>query len=200
MTSTARARTRAPNREADGRQDLVVVESGGEGALEEVRRGDVTTAARAGRFQRRIEGERYRRQLGGGVGVCDRAADRAPIPDLEMTDVGQREREQRHGPAQFRISFGVCLTNHRANPSGIRSDLDPSELVDLAEVDQPVELRQPQRQHGDQALATGERLDGVAARRQSGDRLVECGRGLVVERCRLHTSSLRSLGLGESVN
>ena len=56
-----------------------------------------------------VERERHRGQLGRGVGVGDRAADGAPVADLEVADEGDGLGEQRHGLAAPASSCSTAL-------------------------------------------------------------------------------------------
>ena len=51
--------------------------------------------AGAARDQRGVQREQHRGQVRGGVGVRQRAADRAPVPDLRVADLAGRVGEQR---------------------------------------------------------------------------------------------------------
>ncbi len=78
------------------REDLVLADGRGPRADEELGRRDRAGAARAGDLELGVERERDRRQLRRGVGVGDRATDRAPVADLEVTDERDGLGEQRH--------------------------------------------------------------------------------------------------------
>ena len=109
---------RVPGRRIGGRDPhlddaLVVVERGGEVALEEVGGGDRALARRAASDDRAVERGDHARDLGRGVGVRNGAADRAPRADGRVADERQRLREQRQSVAHDRRPLGRALAHRR---------------------------------------------------------------------------------------
>ena len=74
-------------------EQFVGLEGGLEQALEELPDRDLPGTAGAARDDGRVQREQHGGQVRGGVGVRDRAADRAPVPDLRVTDLPGRVRE-----------------------------------------------------------------------------------------------------------
>ena len=64
----------------------------------------------------RVERERHRGVLRGRVGVRDRAAQRAPGADLEVPDVGRRQRQQRHRLGHLVVHADQRVRRGRADP------------------------------------------------------------------------------------
>ena len=73
-----------------------------EQALEEVGRRDLALAGRPARDQGRVQREDHRRQVGRGVAVRERAADRAAVPDLRIADLAGGVGQQRQFAGQQR--------------------------------------------------------------------------------------------------
>ena len=164
-----------PTRGPDGLDEqLVRLERGREVGDEELLRRNCAAGARHHRTAQ--DGERER-QLGGGVGVRDRAADRAPVARDEVADVRQalgEERDLEQPP--------VGLADERAYAPR------PVFPRDLAER-QPVHVHEhgrpgkPHIQHRDEALPAREHLRLVAELR---NRLIDRAGPLVAERDGLH--------------
>ena len=165
-----------PHREVDRGEDLVV------GSIvvvqvpdEELGGRDAARDRRAGDLELGVERERDRGQLGGGVGVGDRAADGAAVADLEVADHAASPGEQRHRLDRRFVVLGLGLAGHRPDREGPVRALDAAQLVDPVEVDDVLEAGEAQRQHRHEALAAGEHLGVVAVlgeqRRDVGDRL-----------------------------
>ena len=114
------------------------------------------------------------------------AADRAPVADLEVSDVRQGASEERGGGRDVVVALGRRLANHRSHPEVVVRALDGAELGDPVEVDQALEAREAQREHRHEALPAGEHLGVVAMAGEQLDGLGERVRRLVGERRRLH--------------
>ena len=98
-----------------------------------------------------------------------RAADRAPVADLEVADQRRRLGEQRHG---VRRPSASCSTSawrvHGAAPCRVPFvPLDAPQLVDPVDVDEVLEPGEAQRQHRHEALTAGEHLGVVAVARRA---------------------------------
>ena len=163
-----------PHRESHSEQDLVGRQRGLPHPGEEFAGRDAAPPGGRERLDLRVEGQRDGRVLGGGVGVGDRAADRAAVADLEVTD-------QRGGPGQQR-DRGADLRRRRRRrravvPPPMQSESPsrsmPLQLVDPGDVDEVVEERQAQGEHRHQTLTTGEELRVVA---ELGEQLGGLGR------------------------
>ena len=79
----------------DLREQFARLERGLEDALEELRGGHRPRPVLAADHERGVQREQRGGQVGGRVGVRDRAADRAPVPDLRVAHGLGRVREQR---------------------------------------------------------------------------------------------------------
>ena len=117
-----------PHREVDRGEDLVGLERGGPGALEEVGGRDAARRAGAGGLELGVERERDRGQLGGGVGMGDRTADGAAVADLEVADHRQRLGDERGRGGDGVVVLGDRLTGHGADREGPVLALDAAQL------------------------------------------------------------------------
>ena len=76
--------------------------------------------------------------------------------------------------------LGVVLDRRvdrrRADHDRVAVGADPAELVDAADVDEVVEVREPERDHRHEALTAGEHLGAVAELGEQRDRLVDARR------------------------
>ncbi len=129
---------------------------------------------------------RHRRQLGGRVGVGERAADRAAVADLEVADPRDRQAQQGDGGGGGGVLLHGPLAGHGPDLEVAVGALGPLEGGDAVEVDEVVEAREPQRQQRDQALAAGERLGVVAVLGEQPDGVVDAVGRVVLERRGLH--------------
>ena len=164
----ARPGAGGPRRQRDLREQLVGRERGGQRGDEEVGGGDGALAARATQREPRVERHHHRRQLGGGVGVREAAAERAARADLRMTD-------ERHAPAAIsgqrsRIAAersSVALPDQGAEPqAAVRRGDDLAERARrrLMSISRPGP-REAEVQHRHEALAAGQH---AGARRRDG--------------------------------
>ena len=112
----------------------------------------------------------------------DRPADSAAVADLEVADPRRGLGEQRHGRSDLGTRFdvgihGACTDDNRAVVA-----TNTPEVLDPRDVDEVREGGEPEGQHRDQALASGEHFRVIAKVRKEPDRLVgSCG-GVVLER------------------
>ena len=113
--------------------------------------------------------ERDDGELGGRVGVGDRAADGAAVANLEVADELDRLGEERRVGGDRRVTLDRRLASDRADRDLAVLALDAVELGDAVHVDQMREARQPQCQHRHEALAAGEHLGVVAVLTQESD-------------------------------
>src|SRR5690606_15799274 len=83
----AGARPGGQNRQLDGSDHFIVVQSRGHHTLEEIRRGNAPLAAAASRDDLTVERRHGAEPLGGRVRIGDTAAERAARPDRWMRDI-----------------------------------------------------------------------------------------------------------------
>ena len=93
-----------------------------------------------------------------GIGVGDRAADRAPVADLDVADRRQRVAEQAVVPGRRLGELAVRGHGADRQPT-VRQPADALELAQPADVDQPVGRPEPELEERQQALAAGQHLD-----------------------------------------
>ena len=109
----------------------------------------------------RVEREGDRRQLGSGICVGDRSADRSPVADLEVPDHRNGLGEQRDGGG-LGGAFDDPLRRHRLDREAAVLPLDAAELADAVQVDDVREAGETQREHRHEALPAGQRFRVVA--------------------------------------
>ena len=88
-------------------------------AGEELRRRNAPLARGAARDDGGIEGHAAGRQLGGGIGVGQRAADGAAVADGGMGDQRHRLGQQRHVPAHQLAGAELGVGGQRADPDAV---------------------------------------------------------------------------------
>jgi len=141
---------------------LARLQAGLEVPGEEVLRGDIPGPAGADDVDRPAQGEQGHRQVGRGVGVGQRAADRAAVPDLRISHqrggVGQ---QRRLGPHQLRGSQ-AGVRRRRADHQLVTIDPDAGQVGQPADVDEHRGSGQPQLHHRQQRVAAGQQLRVVA--------------------------------------
>jgi hypothetical protein len=171
-------RVRYPHR----RQQLILRQRGLEVPGEEVVRADGPDAARTAQLHAAAEGDQRHRQVGGRVGVRERAADGAPVPDLRVADLGGGVRQQRCRLPHQRRGGQLGVPRGRSDDQLTVRAADPAQPVRPADVDQHRGRGQPQLHHRQQRVAAGQQLGVVAVLGQQADRF--CGRAgrQVVER------------------
>ena len=149
---------------------------------EEVVRADHARTGRPGDLDRAAEGEQRHRQVGGRVGVRERAADRAPVPDLRVADLrGGVGEYRRLGLEQLGIGH-LGVPGGRADDHLVALDPDAGQLGDPGDVDQHGGLGQPHLHHRQQRMAAGQQLGVLAVLGQQRQRVRGGVGDLVVER------------------
>jgi hypothetical protein len=157
---------------------------GGDRAAPSPRRGD----------HARVEGERARRQLRGGVGVGEAAAEGAAVPDRLVADVRGGAREERGVLGDDRGLRELAVQRERAEAQHALLHGDAAQDLEPPDVD---ERRRPGEAHvhdRDEALAAGDGTRLAGPRREQAQRLVEAGRAQVLERLGLHGDLPRAEG------
>ena len=118
-----------------------------------------------------------------------------------MGDFGDRGLEQGMCGGQALIVQNVAPAHHGAEPHAVGGNLDLAQIDKLAQIDQQRRLRQPERQHRDEALAACEQLGIAVARGKQRHRLGQRGRTCIFERRHFHgVHQLSSRGRGGQTN
>ena len=132
----ARAPAGAAGREAHLGHDLVGLEAARQVRDEELLGGHEAGAGRPRDLDLAGQRLQHERQLGRGVGVRDRAADRAAVARRDVPDVGQGELQQRTRGERVGVALEVALRAERADAHRAVCDVDHGERRHLAEVDE----------------------------------------------------------------
>ena len=138
-------------------------------------------AGRPADDQRRVQGQDHRGQVGRGVAVGQRAADRAAVPDLRVADLAGGVREQRQLAGQHVGGGDVVVAGERADREVAAVVADVAELAEPADVDQGLRHRQPQLHQREQRVPAGQELRVFAALGRQVQGLVHGGGPLVGE-------------------
>ena len=157
---------------------------------EELLRRQHALAARGSQDQLAVERGDDGRQLAGGIGVGEAAADRPPVPDLHVTDLRHRLGEERAALAHERGRLDGALAGHRPDGEMPVVEADAREAVDVVEIDDVRRPHEAEAQQRDEALPAREHLRLVAVPREDAERLVDRARAQVVESRRLHGPSM----------
>ena len=116
----------------------------------------------------------------------DRAADGPAVSNLEVTDVGDRFGKQRSGRSHDSVVFCHRLPRHRSDREPFAVSTDELQRRNSVQVDEVVKARQPEGEHGYQALPTAENLGVVPVCLEQRDRLIDACRRVVLESSWLH--------------
>ena len=179
-------RARRGHRHADLGEQLVGFQHGLEQALEEVGGRDLPGAGRPAGHQRGIERQDCGGQVGRGVAVRQRPADRAPVPDLRVADLARGVREQRQGPGQHVGVLEVVVAGQRPDRDVPVLLAHVAELLDRPEVDEHLRHGQPQLHERQQRVTAGQELGVVAVLTGKIKSFRNGSRATVAERCRDH--------------
>jgi len=143
-------------------EQLLRLEHGLEQALEELSDRDLPGAVGAARHQRGVQREQHGGQIRGGVGVRDRAADRAAVPDLGIADLACRVREQRQLAGQQGGVLDVVVPGQRAERDVGAMVGDVGQVTQAAQVDDHLGGGQPQLHQRKQRMPSGQVLRVLA--------------------------------------
>ncbi|MCZ7631394.1 MAG: hypothetical protein M5U19_21120 [Microthrixaceae bacterium] len=158
--------------------------------LEEVDRGDRAFAVGADHPHLGVADDRRRRVLRGGIGMGHRAAHGAAVADLGMAHELRRRVQQGLAVTHQRRLLHSPLGRHGAYHDAVAAQLDAVDALDAPQVHEQVRMRQPEVQHGHQALPARQD-DGIAVGiSQQRHRLADLCRCLVVEGAGFMESSL----------
>ncbi len=167
-------------------EDLVVADRGLEEVHEEVGRRDRARAAAAGDHELRAERQRRRPEVARGVGVGERASERAAVAHLLVGELGGGLGDQPGVLAHQVAGPHVVVGRHRADHEGVAVVPDAAQAVDPAEVDHHLGRVQAHPEHRQQALPTGQDLRLVTVLGECRERVLDRGRRHVVELCGDH--------------
>ena len=157
-----------------------------EQALEELPGGDLAAAGGAARDQRGVEHEDHRRQVARGVGVHQRAADRAAVADLRVADLAGGVGEQRQLAAEQAGVRHVVMGGEGPDRDVAVLLPDVGELAEPADVDQHLGHGQPELHEREQRVPAGQEFRVLAALRGQAQGLVHRPGPLVGEGCGDH--------------
>ncbi len=149
-------------RHPDLGEQFVWLELGLEQALEELPDTDLPAPVGPARDDRRVQREQDGGQVGGGVGVRDRAADRAAVPDLRIPDLARRVGEQRHLAAEQFGMLDVVVPGQRADHDVGSLIVDVGQVSDAAEIDDYLGGGQPELHQRQQGMAARQELRVLA--------------------------------------
>ena len=126
-----------------------------------------------------VEREENRAEVARGVGVRDRAADRAAMAHLGVADVRGDLWDHGAVPGEHGVAHELGVPGERADRDPVAVLPHVAEVVEPADVDEHRRAREAQPEHGDQRLAAREQLRVVA--REQLDRVVDRPGALVLE-------------------
>ena len=148
-------------------------------------------ALRAPGHELAVERENHRRQIGGGIAVGERAADRASMTDLRVADLPGRVGDDRTVLPEGGCRGDVLVPRQRADRDRVPFLPDVRQIADTADVDQERRPGDAELHRRDERVPTGEQLR-VLPLREELDRVIGMLGDDVVEPCRDHraTSSI----------
>ncbi len=170
---------------ADLRQHLLRVERRLEEAGEALGDRQRALAAGAANDELGVEREQDRRRVGGGVGVRDRAADRAAVPHLRVADRADGLGEDRARGAQELVVLEVVVARERADRDRVAVLAHVREVGEPADVHQQLRPGDPEPHERQERVPAREELR-VRAGAEELDRVVDGLGELVVEGCGDH--------------
>lgn len=113
----------------------------------------------------------------------------AAVADLEVPDQRRDLGQQGHVRAHEVVGADLGVRDARPDPHGVGATLDVLEFGQPRDVDQVVEMGQPQREHGGETLAAGQDLAVVPELVEQVDDVFEITGTVVGEWCRFHEKS-----------
>ena len=151
---------RAPGRGREHREDhmgedLALFERVHVGAREERGSTDGPLSVDAGGHHGGVDGQGDGRQFGCRIGMSNTAADRPASPNLAMPD--ERHRQAQQLAALDPVPLHTALGDGGADQPVRLPALHPLELTDGTDVDEDLRAGQPVVEHGNKALAPGQR-------------------------------------------
>ena len=147
-------------------EQLVLAHRRREQVLEEVGRRHRALTALARDDQLGVERQDRRPAVTGRVGVHERAAEGAAVPDLRVGDLADRLVQQAQACLDRGVREDLVVRHHRPDQRRCRPRRRCSlQRVDPADVDDQLGRVEPHPEHRQQRLATGDHLGVVALRR-----------------------------------
>jgi hypothetical protein len=140
------------------RQQLVGFERGFEESSMKVVRGNVALTIRTSHHEGRFEREQRGREIGRGIAMGDRPADRSPVADLVVADL-RRDRPQH--TAFLRedvVRLEIAVPRERADRDVITGIAHERQVAHAPYVDDDGRRREPQLHERQQRHSAGEEL------------------------------------------
>src|SRR5438067_10804696 len=179
----------APQWKVHARQQFVLAQRGRHESRRELRKRDLAGAARSLRRQHRIHGRGDGDELGRGIELAERAAERAAVTRLPMADLQHRLVHKRTALLDALVEFHIALARHCADDERVALLLYISEIGDAVQIDDVIGRGEPHIEHRHERLAAGEKPRVLELAEQSN----HLGHGLrvvVVEARRLHSGRM----------
>ena len=148
---------------------------------EEILRRDPPFSGLAANDDGRIQRHHAGRQLRCRIGMREAPAQRTPVADRGMRDMGNRLGEQRRMRGNFGRPRKIDMTRQRANPEKLAVHRNAAQLGEFADIDDEFGGDQPQVHRGHQALAARKHFCPVAVRGQQFQRIRDAGCACVSE-------------------
>jgi hypothetical protein len=118
--------------------------------------------------------------------MCDRATNRAAIPDLGVADVAHRLAKQRHSLCDYLGALQVRLPDQCPQTHRIAVHLDSIETRNAVDVDKNRRPSKSQVEQRHKTLPTGKHLPFAPVLAEEVNNSLEIGRAFVRKRRRLH--------------
>src|SRR5438874_9582863 len=179
----------APQWKVHARQQFALAQRGRHESRWELRKRDLASAARPLQRQHRIHGRGDSDELGRGVELAERAAERAAVTRLAMADLQHRLVHERTVLVDALVEFHITLACHCTDNEGVALLLYISEIGDAIEIDDVVGRGEPHVEHRHERLAAGEKPRVLELAEES-DHLGHSLRIVVVEARRLHSGRM----------
>src|SRR5919198_6278040 len=146
----------APQRKASSRQQLAFAQRGRHQARRELGERNIARTIRPFNCQHCIErgGDGY--ELGGRIELAERAAERAAVARLAMTDLQHGLVQQRTALADAAIELDIPLASHGTDNESLAFLLDVGKGGDAIQVDNVLRRGEPHVEQRHERLAAGE--------------------------------------------
>ena len=116
---------------------------------------------------------------------ADVAADRAPVADLDVGDLGGHLGQDRPRDVDLGRGHDLGVGRHRAQLERVARDRDRAQLLEPVQVDEHVRRGGARLHHVHERLAAGERA-GAFVRAKQPDRLFDGGRPRIFDLAKKH--------------